>query len=261
LIRFTAAIVDILDKGKLPEYLAWPYKANEFFAVLRLLVRFFNLYQPKKSSWDDLLQAHGLPRNPPFDWRKNNAVACVLLENSLELIQNWPTNMMDFVRANQARFNRLCGQYGAPFPKVVKIFRMTRRENGNLTGGYKPRSEMANAVSLDEVGKPSGPVSCEERVRHAVKYLVECNVLPSQRKVSNITGVGRKRLKDDKVLQMIIEKGKARLRLKQKAEVQNAIRALSARKLAVTVASVATYLGRSHCYIKSPHLLELLSSS
>ena len=250
LIRFTAAIVDILDKGKLPKYLAWPYKVNEFFAVLRLLVRFFNLYQPKESSWEELLQTHGLPRNPPFDWRKNDAVACILLENSLKLIQNWPTNMMDFVRANQARFNRLCGQYGAPFPKVLKIFRMTRRENGNPTGGYKSRSEMADAVSLDEVGKPSRTISCEERVRHVVKYLVECNVLPSERKVSNITGVGRKRLQGKEILRNIIREGKARLKLKELSDVKNAIEVLHARGLRVTTASVATYLGRSYRYVR-----------
>jgi len=83
------------------------YTAAEFFTILRLLMRFFDHYMPPQGkSWEELCQTHGLPLVNPGEWRDNEATACVLLEESLRMMEAWPSSVGNFLLARMGMFDR-----------------------------------------------------------------------------------------------------------------------------------------------------------
>jgi ABC-type amino acid transport substrate-binding protein len=101
-----------------------------------------------------------------------------------------------------------------------------------------------------------------EMVKIAVSHLVQSNATVSFRAVSRVARVGFGSLKEDATLSTIIQEGNAKLKLKQEADIRKAVNALRERRIEVTVASVATYLGRSYRYFKkSPDLLGVILSA
>jgi hypothetical protein len=118
LIRFSASIKEILEHKSLLHITDIPYDTKEFFAVLLLLVRYFNQYLPREISWEGLGENYRLSLNSPYNWRKNNNVACILLEKSL-VLENW-TSCKDFFNQNRSRFKRLCYEYDTKTPVTIK---------------------------------------------------------------------------------------------------------------------------------------------
>lgn len=252
LLHFCSSIVDILN-GKIPEEYGWTHEPSEFFAVLLALVRYFNLYMQRESGWTEILANHAIPVVPPFDWRTNNAVACVLFERALGLIENWPINFLDFARHNIVRVKRLCAEYGKHCPGPLK---QTLAEIGiNPTS---TTTQGALSPVMFAVNERNNHQLRYERVRLAVQTLVQSNETISLRKISKMARIHFRSLKSDGTLRNLIDDGRKQLRTQRQTEVQNAITDLHARRVRVTTAAVSSYLGRSYRYFKtSPHLLAL----
>ena len=253
LFRFGSSINEILENKKLPERMKWPYGAQEFFLVLLTLVRYFNLYMQRDPSWSELLHEHGLPCEPRFDWRENDASASLLINRALGLIEDWPTNILGFVRKNRTRFKRLRTEYVETCPKVLS----------DLIAGNDTVDSASNAKRMPDLWRIHGGLnplthSREDRVREAVQYLLNSHMPVSGRAISKVAGVSFASLKNSAILE-IVEEGRARFKLQQEMEVQNAVQSLRTRALEVTIAGVAAYLGRSHRYLqKSPNLLAIV---
>jgi hypothetical protein len=246
LVQFTSSLPTILESGKLPEDRGWPYSAQDFFNVLLTLVRYLNLYSQREPSWIESLQAHALPSEPPFEWRENDSVASLLIEEALGLVEDWPTNILAFVRENESRFRRLRAEYGERSPRalndIIAKEHLTNHccsSDKNHDLGYEARRNCSPRVR-----------SRQERVKDAVEYLLKTNAPVSMREVCRVARVGFQCLKSDGALNEIVQKGKAKFRLKQETEVQDAVKVLRARGLPVSLAAVATYIGKSHRYLK-----------
>jgi hypothetical protein len=248
---------EVLRSKKLPKDMGWPSTTQEFFTVLLTLVRYFNLYSQRERSWIELLNAHSLPSRPPFDWRENDAVTALLIERALSLVVDWPTNVLCFVRKNEARFKRLCAEYGKHCPKTLSDLIVKKHSATNFRGGSHKASQLCEVRSrhMPEVN------SRQERVRDAVQYLLKTDAPVSLRAICRLARVSSQSLNSDASLHRTVEEGKIMFKLKQEADVQSAIKTLHARGLEVSAASVAAYLGRSYRYLmKSPNLLNLILS-
>lgn len=243
LFSFSSSIREILD-GELPKEFEWPHSAAEFFDVLRFTLRFLNLWQQRTQSWEKQLKAYGLPVFPPFDWRQNEAVACLLLERSLELLENWPKNMKIFVISEQTRFNILCREYGKSLPMSLSQF--MSRPTGKVRGVIASRCEFPSA-EFDKFA-----------VRTAVKLLAQSDWAITETTLSRLTRIHNDDLAST-TLGSIIREEKRREEGNQKARVKDAIAALTKRRIRPTIRSVATYLGRPEWVIqKNPELLEMV---
>ncbi len=231
--------IQILESQALFESFGWPESAQDCFLVLLALVRYLNLYLQREPSWIESLKSHGFPTKPPFDWRENEAVAALLIERALGLVENWPKNIETFVRANKARFKRLQAEYGIHLPK--KLVHLIR--NGIEQERINVESKIENSRNV----KDRSP---QDRVGQAVQDLLETNAPISLRAVSRIAEVSFGRVKSDARVNAIVLEGQSRFRLRKEAEIQNAIRMLRERGLNPSVGAIATYLGRSHRYLK-----------
>jgi hypothetical protein len=255
--QFSSSMGEVLRSKKLPKDMGWPSTTQEFFTVLLTLVRYFNLYSQRERSWIELLNAHSLPSRPPFDWRENDAVTALLIERALSLVVDWPTNVLCFVRKNEARFKRLCAEYGKHCPKTLSDLIVKKHSATNFRGGSHKASQLCEVRSrhMPEVN------SRQERVRDAVQYLLKTDAPVSLRAICRLARVSSQSLNSDASLHRTVEEGKIMFKLKQEADVQSAIKTLHARGLEVSAASVAAYLGRSYRYLKkSPNLLNLILS-
>lgn len=259
LSQFSSCIARVLEDRRLPDEFGWPYSVDEFFLVLLALVRYLNLHLPRGPSWREFLRAHGLSPEPPFDWRDNDAVACVLVETAIGLIANWPMNIFNFVHGNQARLKRLCAEYGAHCPSVLKDLITKHEHTSNTCRSLGGITEAKYQIRPSCVTQTS---SREMRVTDAVQYLLKASAPVSLRAVSKLARVGFQSLKSDATLRKIIQQGSVDAKLAQELAVQSAIKALHARELGISVSSVATFMGRSHRYLKgSPNLLSLVYSA
>jgi hypothetical protein len=204
------------------------------------MMRYLNLYLQRERTWISSLKSHGLPTQPPFDWRENEAVAVLLLERALGLVENWPKNMQPFVRTNKTRFNRLRAEYRIHLPKTLVDLVGDESENESIN----VESEIESASKVKEG-------SAQDRVGRIVQHLLETNAPVSMRAVCRMAKVGFERVKTEAQLNDIILERKNLFRLKQEAEIREAIEALRARGLNPSVRSIATYLGRSHRYVNA----------
>jgi hypothetical protein len=245
LLHFCSSIIDILSRGVPREY-EWPYDSSEFFAVFLALVRYLNLYMQRESSWIQILSDHAISTDPPFDWRTNNAVACVLLDESLKLMESWPNNILEFVRHNSARFNRLSVEYGSRYPRSLRVLDLDAANPTRMQQNFSIRR-------IDQVIN----LSLRKRVKSAVEYLLHQNATVSLRKVCRIARLSFQSLKSVE-LREIVEEGKKEFRRKREREIRNAVVTLSTRDIRVTKASVSTYLGRSHRYLRGSRILPTL---
>jgi len=257
-VRFSSSVVKILDDRKIPEDYQWPLETDEFFRALLAIVRYFNLYLQREPCWIDLLKEHDLSPDPPLEWRRNDAIACVLLEKSLGLMGNWPCNLSEFVRENEARFNRLRVEYGRYYPRSLKVVGEMAKKRGadksRLGVPLRKHQTIADNDALSGHARSEG-------VKNAVDHLVQSDAAVSLRAVSRLTRVSFQNLKEDATLNAIIQEGKDNLKIKQEANIRKAVTVLRDRGIEVTVASVATYLGRSYRYLRSPNLLGLILSA
>lgn len=247
LFRFSSRARQILD-GILPNEFDWPYTVNEFFDVLRFTVRFLNLWQQRTQSWEKDLKSYGLPVAPPFDWRRNEAVSCLLLERALELLEHWPRNMKIFTRSEQTRFNILCREYERDLPPSLAQFK------GSPKGG-------GHGIIASTCEFPSAEFD-RTAVRMATRFLARSDWAITGTTVSRLTRIRRKELIANSSLGGIINEERRRAEERQKAQVRKAIAALTRRKIRPSIRSVATYLGRPEWFIqKNPELTRIVKLS
>ena len=121
----------------------WPFSLKEFFGVVRFLMRYFSRFDRRGT---ETLQAHGLRSGPADDWRKNEAIACAMLERSLHILESWPDNMAAFIRENQRNFNRLMERSTSITSQVYWLRSCSRLSHDatfvkNLSGRHVSRTE------------------------------------------------------------------------------------------------------------------------
>jgi hypothetical protein len=242
--RFISSITTVLESRRLPESLGWPYDAQQFFQVMLTLIRYLNLYSQREPSWIESLHSHGLPSDPPFDWRVNDAVASLQIEHALDLIEDWPTNILPIVNENELRFKRLCAEYGRHCPKALSDIRVRQFGNKSRSSGQHHEVRQTREKKKPHVR------SREERVRDAIEYLLKTNQRVSLRGVCRIARLGFQSLRGNVVLYEMIQKGIADDRRKQELEVQDAVKIIRARGLEVSTATLGIYVGRSYRYLK-----------
>ena len=80
-----------------------------------------------------LKNSNTLPDHGFHDWRKNDEVACVLLDRSLQLMQDWPKNIDRFVRNDQPKYNRLWREYKNGFPSILDPLRKPLRRDAYIS--------------------------------------------------------------------------------------------------------------------------------
>ncbi len=103
LLGFASRIEEVLDckQPPLPES---DCTAPEFFSILKVLVRYFSHSQAGEYSWNELLRTHGLSQGSQTEWMRVEAVACVLVDESLRTMQEWPNLTVSLIRNKLAWF-------------------------------------------------------------------------------------------------------------------------------------------------------------
>lgn len=96
LIRLASSVAGIANDRAAPLPGA-DYETGAFSDALRFLMRLFIHYAPKGRSLQELYTAHDLAPAPPSNWRENEAVACVLAEESLRIMEGWTPTTREFV--------------------------------------------------------------------------------------------------------------------------------------------------------------------
>jgi hypothetical protein len=190
-----------------------------------------------------------------FDWRENDAVASLLIERSLRLVENWPTEIVPFVRENKARFRRFRTEYGEHCPRALTDL-ILGGSNYQHQETRKARSQTARIPVILE-GR-----SRQERVTDVVEYCLQTGKRVSLRATCKAARISFLTLQKDEALRGTVQEAKSQFRTKEERAVKEAVIELRARKVAVSVAAVATYLGRSSKYLsKSPNLLSIVYSA
>ena len=93
-IQFAKAQPEILDTGRVPTRFGPLRDGRDFFDALRFLMRFQSLrFQSEKST------IRLRSRSP--DWRKNQAMAAILMDESLALIEDWPVGAARLLNDNR----------------------------------------------------------------------------------------------------------------------------------------------------------------
>lgn len=245
LAEFDSMIANLSRSQKMPDVFRWEHTVPEFFNVLRFLMRMVKLSLRHGSGWRGLTESHGLPLSPPYDWRKNESVSCILLERSLRLMKDWPMNVKEFVVENQPVFNEISFEYREGLPAPLSPFRTK-----------SPRNRGTDAVVQREhaVG-----ASRETMVKAAVDELVDSDKWVAPVTISRMTGVDYRTLRKHESLRTIIEDGKQRLQDHREHEVQQAVAELHGRGIRLSARSVASHLGRSTSFLRnSPSLARLV---
>lgn len=240
LFQFTSDIEGILNEGRFPRSYQWPYSPHEFFDVLGFFLRLCNRFLLKGSLGDQLIRNHRLPTRPPFDWRKNDSIACVLLERALETMTVWPSNAERFLVRGQPAFNELASEYGEEFPSPLVPYRTAKR--GNRRNGQI--SQIHREPKRDREGL----------VRDSVNALIASDKWIGPVPVSKMTGIDyRTLIKHDSFHSLIIE-GRQHLLKNRQDQARNAVKFIKERGLDPSVRSVAAYLGRSTSFVRTTYL-------
>jgi len=248
LVRFASAVESMLRTSQLPHKTSFPYGMSEFFEVLLFFVRYFNQYLPRERSWEDLIRSYSLPLNSPYEWRGNNAVACILIENSLEVIEKWSTTGKNLVTQHRSRLNRLHYDSGIRIPTILKLLM-----GSNIVKEKQYKLSSRSKIQVPRIDSIEAS-SCEEKVKYAIECLVRANRRPYIKTVSRLSGISYKRLKKRKVLCALIQAEKNKFCMKQEQDITDAITVLHSRGIPITITTVATYLGKSYWYIKKSHM-------
>ena len=99
----------------------------------------------------------------------------------------------------------------------------------------------------------SGYLPTEQKVKCAVKDLLENNECPTVKRISKMTGIGWWKLRYNSRLYNIIIQYKELFKKKNDTEIRDAIMALRSRKIPISITTVSIYLGRSFWYIKKSY--------
>lgn len=121
LIVFTSALESILQNERVPT-VNRTFSSKELLAILRFLLRYFNLFLPRENHWEITLRSLGLPLVPPFYWRENTAVASLFIEKSLSLLEDWPYRFREFARSNFSRLKRLIRELDSSGLESTSLF-------------------------------------------------------------------------------------------------------------------------------------------
>lgn len=239
LIRFSSMMEEILA-GKSPQESDFPYGVKEFFLVLFLLIRYFNRYMPKEASWEQLGRNHGLEIKPPYDWKKNESLACIVLEQALRIAKEWST-CEEFIKKYRLRFRTLYIENNWEIPSLLRPLITEEGHNS------EPKLALKNFRHYTSL-------SPEEKIQQAADFLFLNNRVPSFKSISKMVGISYLSIRKDPRLHSIITREKERFYKKQEVEIARAVNALKERGICVTIASVAAYLGRSDKFIRKAHL-------
>jgi len=225
--------------GRPPQKSDFPYGAKEFYLILFLLIRYFNRYMPKEASWNALGRNHGLEIKPPYDWKKNESLACVVLEQALRIAKEWST-CEEFIKKHRLRFKTLYVENDWEIPSLLRPLIMEEGHNS------EPKLVLKNF-------RPHTSLSAEDKVQQAADFLFENNRVPSFKSISKMVGISYPSICKDPRLHGIIMREKERFFKKQQRDIANAVSVLRARSMPVTIASVAAYLGKSDKFIRKAH--------
>jgi hypothetical protein len=245
LLHYVDALPEIfLMKGRLRERFGWPYSEHEFFEVLRFFIRILGLGFGQKAQMRQLRNYYGLPDDGENDWRKSEAVGCILINESLKLMQAWPKHFDDYLEQKRALFVEVGGEYGERLPAPLAPFRIPRQGN-HRWDDFKPVHSTADR---------------ETRVREAVTRLVEKDRRIGPVTVQRATGIDFRTLRKHPELTSIIVEAKRMLLTKRLNALTNAVAEL--RFLGdndPSTRTIAAYLGHSPKYLtRSPELSEQL---
>lgn len=237
--RFSSIMEEILA-GKSPQESDFPYGIKEFFLVLFLLIRYFNRYMPKEASWEELGRNHGLEIKPPYDWKKNESLACIVLEQALRVAKEWST-CEEFIKRHRLRFKTLYVENNLEIPSFLGPLIMEEGHNS------EPKLALKNF-------RTHTLLSPEEKIQQAAEFLFRNNRVPSFKSISKMVGISFLSIRKDPKLCNIIIREKERFHRKQEQDIADAVRALRDRNMPVSIANVAAYLGRSDKFITKSHL-------
>lgn len=214
---------------------------REFYEVLRFLIRMGNLQlQYGRVPSEEFRTLVDLRLN----WRKNEYTACLLIEHSLRLMEDWPRTTALYVRENQTLFNELAQEFGDTLPESLKAFRKVRQ--GNF-----------RTFEVERLPSPSH--IRENAIREAVDNLVRTGKWIGPVTIEMMTGISYKTIMSHPELLLIILEGQDRLRQKHASEVRHAVSVFRRRNIQPTVRAVAAYIGHSPKFIRnSRELLEII---
>lgn len=247
LAELNSVAANLFGNRHVPAVFRWTHTTPEFFNVLRFLMRLVNLSLWYGGGRDKLFESHGLPLSPQYDWRKNESVSCVLLERSLRLMRNWPMNIRGFLAENQSNFNEISSEYGDNLPEPLRRFRTKPQGNRRVSDVVK-------------IGHVVG-TSREVLVKKAVNELVDSNRWVAPVTVSRMTGIDYRTLMKHESLCSIIIEGRRILLRQRESQISSALASMKTVRLRPSVRSVAAYIGKSTCYVKSsPNAVRLIVS-
>jgi hypothetical protein len=240
LFQFVDSIETIVRGGQIPLKFGFAHDAKAFFDVLLFLVRYFKLFLPRGITWESELQSMYLPAIAPYDWRKNNAAACVIIEKSLALLENWPNNIKAFEAKNRSKINMIIrGNEGQP-PQIIT----------NLLGAIQTQVNRPTNRNAS-LKQPVKRRYVETLVSDAVDKLIEMGKFPYTKTVCKKAGISRKRLQKPNSLIGIIKKGQVHYREQEKQKLKEAVQVLRSRRLPVTSTAIAVYMEKTYPYVKS----------
>lgn len=248
LLRYVDALPEIfMMKGKLRERFGWPHSDREFFKVLRVFIRFMGLAFIQTAELRRLKEYYGLSEDGKTDWRKSEAVGCILLNESMKLILDWPRPFLGFLDARQNLFNEVAAEYGSDLPQSLAEFVVKRQ------GNHTNRSQQRLYFDPDQ----------ETRVRKAVGQLIKLDREIGPCTIQQLTRVDYRTLLKRPELRSVILEGKQRQqeqRLKRVADAIDLIRIQGCPN--PSVRAIAAYLGHSTMYLRdSPALLDLVEKA
>ncbi len=244
LLRYTHALPGFLRSGDFPKEFGWPYSRREFFDVLRFLVRLLGLRFNQRERLAELRHTYGLPQDTQTDWRKSEAVACILLNESLKVMQHWPENFARFIDEKRALFIEVATECGDNLPHSLVPYRVPRQGNHRW----------------DDLEHLNSTANRETRVCKAVDHLIAKDRGVGPVTVQRLTGIDYRTLRKHANLNRVITNGRRKLLERRIERVTAAIDALRPHgHTDPSIRAVAAYLGRSTKYIRSsPELLALV---
>ena len=243
LFRFVQSQERTLDSGRIPGSFGWHGTAREFFDVLQFLVHVVGAKLRYKARLSELLDVHGLQYDGAVDWRESESLACVLLDESLSMIEDWPKNASRFLEQSSALVNEVAIQYGRDLPSPLGLFRHHRR--GNFRADDLPR-----------VGLHSDR---EALVKTAVDALIEDDRQVGPVSVGRMTGIAYETLVGHSELLSIVRQGQRELMRRRIVMVKGAADSLRAQgRTSPSMRAIAACIGRSTWYLRnSPELTRL----
>ncbi len=248
LLQYVDALPELLEFGRTPRGLGWPYSAKEFLEVLRFLVRLQGLSLAHKAKLPSTKSSYCLSDDYETDWRKSEGVACILLNESLKVMHNWPDNLVKLLDEKRTLYIEIAGEYGRSLPTPLAQYRVTRQ--GNHT-----RWDDSVAVGSDS--------DRETRVREAVIRLIDADRWIGLVTVQRATGIDYRTLRRHSALRLIIEEGRQGLLDRRLTMLSKAIRIFRLQgRTNPSTRAIAAYLGRSPKYfVNNPELSDFIRDS